>query len=479
MKLLAPLVAALVASCMMVPPPAPNPAPNPVPAEVPTPAPPAISPEDAAQAARLVEEGRALWRRDGDLEGAAERFRAAVRLDPRGAYFFDYCRVLGELGSWDHALEVCREVPRHTDDAELLAQVELVIRELEKYRSATTPTTVEPAPPAVDPGAPIRAFACVDPQPGVIFRLLESCASNAGAHVLVQRRDPGDYRVRFDGLAARSGGAGGNVMVSAINPAEAACQVNEWKPFGKDLLVHVRCYDARGYEIDTRFSILVTFPPPIPDDRHVTQAYVRYQPGARPEDLAPFAFVPAGGTPSVTPQIRVGVYRVVLPGMAHPGGNVVVTATGRSPARCSVERWVIVGDDLAIGVHCTDVDGNAVDQGFALLATVPAVAGPDPSVSYLWIGDASVSTEPEARYVQNGRGGATTVRRSGLGDYRIVFRSLVHAVANVQAIAYSGFGTECHPSDWQATSHDLIVNLRCFRGGKPVDSRFALLVTGS
>lgn len=74
------------------------------------------------QAETLNEEGKALYK-NGDYAGAAEKFRAAIQIEPNDPrYYFNLCATLEKAGDYEGALQACDEVYRHGADERLRAK---------------------------------------------------------------------------------------------------------------------------------------------------------------------------------------------------------------------------------------------------------------------------------------------------------------------------------------------------------------------
>jgi len=99
--------------------------------------------------------------------------------------------------------------------------------------------------------------------------------------------------------------------------------------------------------------------------------------------------------------------------------------------------------------------------------------------------DATVTCFP---FAYNSRGGAVTIRRSGIGVYAVNFHGLggrTIAGGNVQVTAYLGQNPSvpnviCNSISWGSGGTDFVANVRCVRAigtsGTPIDSAFNILV---
>ena len=84
--------------------------------------------------------------------------------------------------------------------------------------------------------------------------------NSSGGAIGVTRSDVGTYAVTFDGLGG-NGTPGGHVQVTAYGTDSHAAKVQRWNSFGSDFIVHVLCFDASGAPADSRYTVLVQWPP--------------------------------------------------------------------------------------------------------------------------------------------------------------------------------------------------------------------------
>ena len=85
--------------------------------------------------------------------------------------------------------------------------------------------------------------------------------NSTGGPITVTRTGTGDYSVRFAGLGG-NGSAGGHVQATAFGASNHLARVRWWNSTDSDLVAHIRCVDSSGASIDSRFTVLVTWPPP-------------------------------------------------------------------------------------------------------------------------------------------------------------------------------------------------------------------------
>ncbi|BCY12779.1 hypothetical protein [Actinoplanes sp. L3-i22] len=175
--------------------------------------------------------------------------------------------------------------------------------------------------------------------------------SQAGGINSADREDVGSYVVY---LGHQDGATGGTVQVTAVGDAATVCGVERWfaYPEGRYLAVRVRCRDAAGQAVDSRFGVTFAV--------GTAGAYLRAD---RPSEAGytatgDFNRNRGAGSNTVT-RSGVGDYHVSLPGAA---GSVQVTAYD-SDATCVAAP----GD---VRVLCRAPSGTPADAAF-LLAVWP------------------------------------------------------------------------------------------------------------
>ncbi|GAA2855418.1 hypothetical protein Acy02nite_72870 [Actinoplanes cyaneus] len=182
--------------------------------------------------------------------------------------------------------------------------------------------------------------------------------NSAGGINSADREDVGSYVVYF-GRQDRA--SGGTVKVSAVGGTAAVCGVERWfaYPEGNYLAVRVRCRDAAGQAVDSRFAVAFS----VGLGGGVPGAHLLAD---RPSDAGytatgAYQFNSAGRSNTVT-RSAVGDYRVSLPAVFGAGGNIQVTPYA-GDARC-----VAVLDDQISGVRvvCRGPAGTPVDAQFLL-----------------------------------------------------------------------------------------------------------------
>jgi hypothetical protein len=88
----------------------------------------AVTPEDAALATKLNEEGKAfMFGEPSDPERAAPKFRDATAHDPQAKYFFNLCTAEYLNGKYPVALDACKQVAARHAPAELQTKTDKLI----------------------------------------------------------------------------------------------------------------------------------------------------------------------------------------------------------------------------------------------------------------------------------------------------------------------------------------------------------------
>lgn len=77
----------------------------------------------------------------------------------------------------------------------------------------------------------------------------------AGGRITISRTGTGAYTVQFAGLGGKGKG-GGHVQVTSYGDNSDTCKVMRWGHGSPDFVVEVRCFDARGAAVDSRFTVL-------------------------------------------------------------------------------------------------------------------------------------------------------------------------------------------------------------------------------
>ncbi len=83
--------------------------------------------------------------------------------------------------------------------------------------------------------------------------------SSSGGAVTATRSGTGVYAITFAGLGG-NGVAGGNVQVTSYGAGSEHCKVASWGSSSANFAVNIRCFNAAGAAVDSRYSVMVNWP---------------------------------------------------------------------------------------------------------------------------------------------------------------------------------------------------------------------------
>jgi hypothetical protein len=310
----------------------------------------------------------------------------------------------------------------------------------------------------------------------------------------VTRASAGVYSVRFAGLA-REVGERDNVQVTAYAAAPSVyCKpanlpnavVPGWSTVGSDLIAPVNCFAASdGTPADSRFTILLIG----------AQAFGSSTPvgfmlatgdsvSSAVMDTSVTARNSTGGHIYLT-RVSEGNYAMQFKGLgsASAGKPIALeaTAVGAGLRRCRIGAVDQAND--GVNVLCARAGGGRGDSPFSVLWFTRG--RPNRRFGFAWANDPGsiVDYAPDASFAFNSGGGSILARRTGTGQYRVVFAGLgrpAGATENVQlSLAFTGASLiVCDIASWGTTGvNDLTVTVACFDlDGAPANALFNLLV---
>jgi hypothetical protein len=174
------------------------------------------------------------------------------------------------------------------------------------------------------------------------------------------------------------------------------------------------------------------------------------------------------GVTNTVSRLGVGRYRVSLPNFATASGTVHVTAYNGNH-HCKVVNWFPSGTTQQVNVSCFRANGSRVDDRFSMLfyKRFGRTSGTD---AYLWYNG---SGTPNA-YQWNSKGLNNTVTRLGTGRYRANLPGMNKLGGTVLVTAYGSDSAKCKVVNWGRSASNTRVNVNCFQGNKPVNTRFTL-----
>lgn len=306
--------------------------------------------------------------------------------------------------------------------------------------------------------------------------------SSGGGAIEVTRTAIGVYPVRFAGLG-RTPGQHDNVQVSAYNAAPVYCKPNVWDASRADLLVTVSCFSPDGTPIDSRFTILALGAWAFGKTAPLAFALSVADTGAVVLDSSATARNSTGGHVLVG-HFAEGRSAMTLQGLesawtAGPAA-IQVSPVGLGPRRC---RLAAAEPSVAgLEIDCTRPGGGFGDSPFSMLWLQHG--RPSMRFGFTWAQNQSSTTDytPIADYLINSSGGSVTSRKTGAGQYRVVFAGLGRPAGATETVLVSPFlfpDRVCDITSWGNTgTSDLFVEVACFDpSSTPVDTRFSVLVT--
>jgi hypothetical protein len=119
----------------------------------------------------------------------------------------------------------------------------------------------------------------------------------------------------------------------------------------------------------------------------------------------------------------------------------------------------------------------------SLLVTAPLVAGAAGPSDRAWVwgsNPSAASYTADAKYGHNPADGAITIKRTAPGAYDVSFAGLgarAGSGGNAQVSAYGGGPEHCSIDSWSPAGKDLVLKVRCFKGGAAADTRFSALLS--
>jgi hypothetical protein len=166
------------------------------------------------------------------------------------------------------------------------------------------------------------------------------------------------------------------------------------------------------------------------------------------------------------------------------GANPVaiqLTAVGQGPRRCSV---IAVDPSTAgLGIQCARPGSGAPgDSPYSLLWLQRGRPSMRFGFAHANNQSSTVDYAPDTHYALNSSGGAISARRTGVGQYRVVFAGLARPPGGTETVLVSRFlagpAPICDITSWgNSSASDLTVTVSCFDVvGAPLNAQFNVLV---
>lgn len=304
--------------------------------------------------------------------------------------------------------------------------------------------------------------------------------NSGGGAIEVTRTETGVYTVRFAGLG-RTPGQHDNVQVSGYNTVPAYCKPNVWDASGTDLLVTVSCRSPNGTPIDSRFTILAlgawafgkTTPLAFALVADTTTTFL---------DSSATARNSTGGHVAVG-HVGEGHFAMQLDGLvpawAAGPAAIQISPVGPGPRRC---RLIAIDKSTAgLGIDCVTPGGALADAPFSMLWLQRG--RPSMRFGFTFADNIQSGSDyiPTPDFRINSSGGSVTSRRTGTGQYRVVFAGLGRPAGATETVLVQQFffiDHVCDVTSWGNTGvNDLFVNVSCFDpSGAPSNDLFSVLV---
>ncbi|MDQ1429007.1 MAG: hypothetical protein QOK39_2483 [Acidimicrobiaceae bacterium] len=298
----------------------------------------------------------------------------------------------------------------------------------------------------------------------------------------VTRSGPGNYLVRFNGLAD-----GGTVNVTAYG-ADNNCKVVYWYHSGAAEFVRVACFNSAGVATDSYYDVSFVNPAGRVGARNFANdslAYVWASSPTTPSYTAP-AFYQYNNFNLANTITRNGTgnYTITFPEVAPVSatnqGAVKVTAYGGGTAQCQSNGWFRPSSsnfDESVSVFCTTPSGAAVDSQFTATysADLP-LTGQYSANAYLWANAPSTASyNPLATWSYNSSGGANLVTRNATGNYTVTLPGMTITGGDVQVTSYGSDGSRCYTTGWGSGSAGTTIGVQCVTAsGGAVDHYYNL-----
>jgi hypothetical protein len=184
------------------------------------------------------------------------------------------------------------------------------------------------------------------------------------------------------------------------------------------------------------------------------------------------------GLPNTVTRSGVGVYRVLLGGMAGANGNVQVTAYGAVNDHCKVASWVPSGGAMAVNVRCFNrSNGVPADNRFNVVFIHAGNSRqPGSELGYVWANNAtSPSYVPSTLYQFNSSRVQNTIQRVAVGTYNVILPGLSGTAGTVHVTAYGTGSQICNVGFWIPSGARTLARVHCYAvGGAPTDTQFSL-----
>jgi hypothetical protein len=282
----------------------------------------------------------------------------------------------------------------------------------------------------------------------------------------------------------RAPGQRDNVEVSASNPTGPVyCKSRVWDASGADLRADVSCFvPPSGTPTDGRFTILALGARSFGRTAPLAFALSLADTGSLLLDSSATAYNSSGGHIGVG-YVATGQMAMNILGLASAWASapvaVQLSPVGQGPRRCRIGG--VDPTAPGFGISCTTAGGGPGDSPWTLVWMQHG--RPNSRFGFAWTDNEIATTDhaPAPGYAINSSGGAIAMRRTAVGQYRVVFSGLGRPAGGTDAVLVQTFLTGdsmCDATSWGNTgANDFAVTVSCYEpSGAPVNTRFSVLV---
>jgi hypothetical protein len=338
--------------------------------------------------------------------------------------------------------------------------------------SVAAPAVAAP-PPGPAGTTPTRSGYVVVRQPSVASYTpaFKDRGNSEGGVNTVTRTATGSWRITMPNLGASLG----LVHVTPMDSRLRRCFVTNWGG-SVDMGIDISCTLRSGAPVDTRFAVTFTDGTAGDGGALGRMGYVHNDEPFGSSTPA-YQYNSAIDTNDIVRQ-GVGSYRVVMPNIGVPGGNVQVSSY-QSLAGCRAGAWGPNGAAEEVTVVCRAPGGAPADAQWQMLFVSKLGIegyGTGRQTAHLWANKpAAGSYRPADRYRFSTAGRPSIIKRSGPGTYSVTLRGQPAggaALVTAYGLANDRF---CQLTSISKASAPVRIGVACFRpDGSRADSRFTL-----
>jgi hypothetical protein len=325
------------------------------------------------------------------------------------------------------------------------------------------------------PGNGRFAYALADNPGAASYTVSGNSFNSANQPISIARSSPGEYLVQFSGMQPAAGQTQ-VFQVTAYGSDAVTCKIGNVSSNASSITAAVNCYTLADAPADQSFLILLLGSGAFPGRMAFGWAD---RPSSEDTYFTSSAYNANGYGVLVTRDDN-GVYTVSFGGNERAAGGpaqlALVTATGATGSRCTVNSFVI---DAHVHVHCVGGGSNYfVDDDAAFMTVMLEQGQPGRRFGFATITGQATLWPGESFSSSNG---VITATRVSTGQTRVTFGGLGRTATNgaetVQVLARSEFGAFCKVVRWETVGADLTTTVQCLNHeGAAEDREFRILV---